>query len=59
MPEPRKHRRVTTPPVPGSDPEPQRSAEAVRAAEDADVSWGDRGGENDSRLIADKPPHWG
>lgn len=43
----RKHRRVTTEPVPGSDPTPQ--PEPPRHS----------GGENDDRLKADKPPHWG
>lgn len=43
----RKHRRVRTPAVPGSDPNPQ--PEPPRHAEN----------ENDERLKADKPPHWG
>lgn len=43
----RKHRRVSTEAVPGSDPTPQ--SEPDRHAED----------ENDDRLKADKPPHWG
>ena len=43
----RKHRRVTTKPVPGSDPNPQ--PEPLRHS----------GDENDERLKADKPPHWG
>ncbi len=43
----RKHRRVTTEPVPGSDPTPQ--PEPPRHSEN----------ENDERLKADKPPHWG
>lgn len=43
----RKHRRVRTEPVPGSDPNPQ--PEPPRHADD----------ENDDRLRADKPPHWG
>jgi hypothetical protein len=38
---------VTTEPVPGSDPSPPK--EPKRHAE----------GENDERLRADKPPHWG
>ena len=46
--EPRRpNRRVTTMPVVGSDPSPQ--AEPPRHAEN----------ENDDRLRADKPPHWG
>ncbi|MEO6504724.1 MAG: hypothetical protein ABIW36_08690 [Terrimesophilobacter sp.] len=43
----RPHRRVQTTPVPGSDPRPQK--EPRRHAEN----------ENDARLRADKPPHWG
>lgn len=43
----RKHRRVSTDPVPGSDPNPQ--PEPSRYS----------GEENDDRLKADKPPHWG
>ncbi len=43
----RTHRRVTTGPIPGTDPTPQ--PEPDRHAED----------ENDERLRADKPPHWG
>ena len=43
----RKHRRVTTQAVPGSDPTPQ--PEPPRHSES----------ENDERLKADKPPHWG
>ncbi|QHO69223.1 hypothetical protein BHD05_05745 [Marisediminicola antarctica] len=43
----RRRRRVTTQAVPGSDPTPQN--EPARHAEN----------ENDERLKADKPPHWG
>ncbi|WP_346232239.1 hypothetical protein [Parafrigoribacterium mesophilum] len=43
----RPHRRVQTAPVPGSDPRPPQ--EPRRHAEN----------ENDARLRADKPPHWG
>jgi hypothetical protein len=43
----RKHRRVTTKAVPGTDPEPQKEPPRHR------------GGENDERLRQDKPPHWG
>lgn len=43
----RVHRRVTTAPVPGSDPAP--APEPPRH---------DRG-ENDARLLGDRPPHWG
>jgi hypothetical protein len=42
----RRGRRVTTDPVPGSDPAP---APADRRVDSRD---------NDSRLKADKPPHW-
>ncbi len=58
MAEPRKHRRVRTDPAPGSDPTPQARAETVRAAEDAEETWGDRADGNDGRLRADKPPHY-
>lgn len=40
-------RRVTTDPVPGSDPSPAPEPERHAA------------GENDARLRADVPPHWG
>ena len=58
-------RRVSTDPVPGSDPTPQAVPDGspVRAAEDTDESWGDRpppsaAGPNDDRLKQDVPPHW-
>ena len=43
----RRRRRVKTEPVPGSDQSPPK--EPQRHAD----------GENDERLKADKPPHWG
>jgi hypothetical protein len=43
----RTHRRVQTGPIAGTDPTPQPEPE--RHAEN----------ENDERLKADKPPHWG
>ena len=43
----RKHVRVSTPPPAGSDPNP--APEPSRGS----------GTENDARLKADKPPHWG
>ncbi|TQL47131.1 hypothetical protein FB562_0178 [Homoserinimonas aerilata] len=43
----RVRRRVTTPPVPGSDPNP---AQEPRRHRD---------GENDEQLKRDVPPHWG
>lgn len=43
----RPNRRVTTPPPPGTDPNPV--PEPPRST----------GSENDARLKADKPPHWG
>lgn len=43
----RPGRRVTTEPVPGSDPSP------------APVDRRRDGHDNDARLKADKPPHWG
>jgi hypothetical protein len=44
---PRRRRRVTTQPPAGSDPNPISEAPRHRASE------------NDQRLRADKPPHWG
>jgi hypothetical protein len=55
----RAHRRVQTAPAPGSDPAPQAADTVVPAGEDAEESWGDRRTDNDDRLRADKPPHWG
>jgi hypothetical protein len=43
----RPRRRVTTQPVPGSDPAPV--SEPPRHGH----------GENDARLLGDRPPHWG
>ncbi|PZF53850.1 hypothetical protein DEJ23_14235 [Curtobacterium sp. MCSS17_008] len=43
---PRRSRRVTTRPVPGSDPSP--APEPARH----------RDGENDAQLLRDVPPHW-
>jgi high-mobility group nucleosome-binding domain-containing protein 2 len=58
----RKSRRVRTEPVPGSDPTPQVPHQVVRAAEDADESWGERRtpreGPNDEQLRRDVPPHY-
>ncbi|MCS5718380.1 hypothetical protein N1027_09540 [Herbiconiux sp. CPCC 205763] len=60
-------RRASTDPVPGSDPTPQSTPEGtpVKASEDTDEAWGDRGpgsrpstGPNDDRLKRDVPPHW-
>ncbi|MEA9986359.1 MULTISPECIES: hypothetical protein [Subtercola] len=60
------HRRVRTEAAPGSDAEPQATlrrgagpGHPARAAEDTDRAWGDGSDENDQRLTADKPPHWG
>lgn len=50
-------RRATLPPVPGTDPEPERNA--GRPESESDVSWGDDASGNDKRLRGDKPPHWG
>ncbi len=49
---------MRTDPVPGSDPRPQESGEAVRAGEDAEEAWGDSASGNDARLSTDKPPHY-
>ncbi len=63
----KKHRRVRTPPVPGTDPNPQQgSSTPIVAGEDSDSAWGGAGpvtgnqgsGPNDDRLKADKPPHY-
>lgn len=43
----RRHRRVTTDAVPGSDPTPAPEPRQHTPTE------------NDDRLKADKPPHWG
>ncbi|MET0161202.1 MAG: hypothetical protein ABW204_00975 [Microbacteriaceae bacterium] len=43
----RPHRRVRTEPVPGSDPNPAPEPRRHTSSE------------NDARLRADKPPHWG
>ena len=43
----RVRRRVTTQPVPGSDPAP--APEPPRHGD----------GENDQRLLRERPPHWG
>jgi hypothetical protein len=48
---------VRTEPAPGSDPAP--AGDDPLAGEDEPRAWGDRGGGNDDRLNADKPPHWG
>jgi high-mobility group nucleosome-binding domain-containing protein 2 len=56
----RGSRRVIRPGVPGSDPTPQATADAVRAAEDTDALWGASGADsNDAQLKQDVPPHWG
>jgi len=55
----RRSRRVTTAPVPGSDPTPQAVSAAVQlSAEDDERRWGDTPGPNDERLKPDKPPHY-
>lgn len=59
-----QHRRVSTPPVPGSDPHPQQTArDAELASEDSPAAWGDAPKapetENDGRLVRERPPHWG
>lgn len=48
QPRTRRRRRVTQPAPAGSDPHPFDPPEEVRS-----------GRENDDRLKADKPPHWG
>ncbi|AWB87032.1 hypothetical protein [Mycetocola zhujimingii] len=59
-------RRAVLPPMPGTDPTPQATREAVLAAEDSDRSWGGpsaarppAAGPNDAQLLQDVPPHWG
>ncbi|WP_344791030.1 hypothetical protein [Gryllotalpicola daejeonensis] len=55
MPRPRTHRRVTTPPAPGSDPAP-----ALPKRVDAPEDRAERSDStsNDERLKRDVPPHW-
>jgi hypothetical protein len=55
MPRRRSHRRVTTPPAPGSDPAP---ALPPRVEAPEERSERDGGDSNDERLKRDVPPHW-
>ena len=62
----RGSRRAQRPAPRGVDPTPNDHALSARAAEDTPQGWGGapanrpkESGENDSRLRADKPPHWG
>lgn len=57
MPRRRTHRRVTTPPAPGSDPTPALPKRAAPAAEPPEES-AERSSTNDERLKRDVPPHW-
>jgi hypothetical protein len=53
MPRRRGHRRVTTPPAPGSDPAPSLPKRA-----EAPEERSERNDSNDERLKRDVPPHW-
>lgn len=56
----RGSRRVVRPGAPGADPAPQEQADAVKAREDTDATWGARASDsNDDQLRRDVPPHWG
>lgn len=61
----RTHRRVTRPAPEGVDPTPSQHELNSAAAEDRPESWGEAvseeraGGENEARLLRDRPPHWG
>ncbi|GAA1316599.1 hypothetical protein ACFSWE_15105 [Leucobacter albus] len=62
----RGSRRAQRPAAAGVDPSPGDHALTARAAEDKPEAWGGapvrratQVGENDDRLRADKPPHWG
>ncbi|GAB2569242.1 hypothetical protein [Leucobacter ruminantium] len=58
-------RRATLPAPAGTDPRPAEHPLTSRAAEDRPEGWGEAGeraepaGENDARLLQDRPPHWG
>ncbi|WP_411720657.1 hypothetical protein [Mycetocola sp.] len=53
-------RRAVRPGAAGADPTPQATADAVRAVEDTDATWGAAGADtNDAQLKQDVPPHWG
>lgn len=66
---PRVSRRARRPAPSGVDPTPSDHALTSRATEDLPEGWGAAqvrraqsgggSGENDARLKADKPPHWG
>ncbi|HEY0249578.1 MAG TPA: hypothetical protein VGC45_15100 [Gryllotalpicola sp.] len=53
MPPSRRHRRVTTPPAPGSDPAPALPSRFGEPEEGQE-----RDDSNDARLKRDVPPHW-
>jgi len=55
MPRRRPHRRVTTPPAPGSDPAPALPKHAEPPEERSERRDADS---NDERLKRDVPPHW-
>lgn len=49
------------PPAPrGSDPADAPAAPILpdRASEDRDEAWGDRSGDDDERILRERPPHW-
>ncbi len=44
--------------VPASGPVVEDLLRAVRSADDADVGWGERPGDDDEHLRREVPPHW-
>jgi hypothetical protein len=59
MPRPRVHRRVTTSPVPGSDPAPSLPLDLPPTLPGAaPEERSERNDSNDERLRRDVPPHW-
>lgn len=61
----RRPRRASRPAPDGVDPRPSEHPLTARAGEDRPEGWGDGtggakpAGENDARLMQDRPPHWG
>lgn len=44
--------------APASGPVVEDLLRAVRSADDADVGWGERPGDDDEHLRREVPPHW-
>lgn len=49
---------VPTPGGPAAGPVVEDLLRAVRSADDADVGWGERPGDDDEHLRREVPPHW-